>query len=94
MPATKPALVKDMKKDRLDVNRLDKKIQSIARLKDSKLEPLLMIEDVATLCSVHDKTIQLWVKQGKIPAIRVGRSVRFIWDDVVKAMKKNHTIKP
>lgn len=37
----------------------------------------LTVRDVATLLSVSEKTIYRWVKNGKVPAYRIGEQLRF-----------------
>lgn len=42
------------------------------------MERLATISDLALRFSVHPETVRQWVRQGKIPALRVGRGcIRF-----------------
>ena len=46
--------------------------------------PLLKRGEVARLLRVHEKTIELWVRQGRLPVVRPGPgTVRFRVEDVL-----------
>ena len=42
-----------------------------------EFEPLVDADEVADLLGLYPKTVQLMARQGKIPAIRVGKFWRF-----------------
>lgn len=41
------------------------------------IENLLTAKDVAQKLNIHPKTVYEWVKLNRIPAVRIGRIVRF-----------------
>jgi len=41
------------------------------------MPPLQTVIDLATILGVKPSTIYTWVRQGKIPHIRIGRLIRF-----------------
>lgn len=45
---------------------------------------LLTVRDVAHLLGVHEKTVYAWVARRQLPSIRMGRSVRFSLDDILR----------
>jgi excisionase family DNA binding protein len=47
---------------------------------------LMRKADVAELCSVSPRTIDQWVKEKKIPFVKIGRNVRFRWRAVEAAI--------
>ena len=49
---------------------------------------LLTKQELATLCSVHLRTVDSWIFQRKIPFLKVGRAVRFDRRAVEKALSK------
>ena len=49
------------------------------------MRELLTVNELAALLKVHPKTVRAWVKQGKIPVIKMpGRGVRFDQDKIEK----------
>lgn len=40
-------------------------------------EPLLNAMDAASFLGIHENTLLLWARRGKVPAIRLGRKVAF-----------------
>lgn len=49
------------------------------------------IIDRAELCkrlSITEPTVIRWEKKGKIPCFHVGKSVRYKWEEVIKALEK------
>jgi excisionase family DNA binding protein len=44
--------------------------------------------DVSRLAQVSIRTVDLWMREKKIPFIKVGRSVRFRWTAVEAALLK------
>jgi excisionase family DNA binding protein len=49
---------------------------------------LLTKQELADLCNVCLRTIDLWLAQRKVPCIKLGRSVRFDRRAVEKALAK------
>lgn len=45
---------------------------------------LLTPKDVAELLQISVRTLERWVAEGKLPAIRLGRLIRFDPDDIRK----------
>jgi excisionase family DNA binding protein len=49
---------------------------------------LLTPQEVADLFSVSKRTVQLWIKSGKLPVLRIGRTVRIKRDDLLAMTQK------
>lgn len=49
---------------------------------------LLTRKQLAEALQVNPQTIYRWVKDGIIPQIKVGKSNRYILDDVIQSLKK------
>jgi excisionase family DNA binding protein len=47
---------------------------------------LMRKAEVAELCSVSPRTIDQWMKEKKIPFVKIGRNVRFRWRAVEEAI--------
>jgi excisionase family DNA binding protein len=56
-------------------------------MKEVDEKPLLTLEQVAIKLNTSYPTVRLWEKQGKIPSIRIGRTVRFS-PDVIESLSK------
>ncbi len=50
---------------------------------------LLSIEEMCKLFKVSRVTINTWMKQGKIPFIKMSRRVYFVFEDVMNAIPNN-----
>ena len=50
--------------------------------------PLWTREDVSRNCQVSVRTVAAWVADRRIPAIKLGRAVRFRPDAVMRALQK------
>ncbi len=50
---------------------------------------LLSYAEVARRMGVSIHTVRGWVYQRKIPFLKAGKSVRFIWADVLQWLQKN-----
>lgn len=64
--------------------------------KNSKQEPeteLLTRNEVAKMLQISLVTLNEWIKQGKIPALRIGTRVRFKKADVLNSLKEIQTLK-
>ena len=62
----------------------------------SKQEPetvLLTRNEVAKLLGISLVTLTEWIKQGKIPALRIGTRVRFKKDEVLNSLKEIKSLK-
>jgi excisionase family DNA binding protein len=55
---------------------------------------LLTTEDIAQYLGYHIETIRLYVRQGKLPAIKVGREYRIRREDFEKFLEERKIIKP
>lgn len=51
---------------------------------------MLSVKDVSEKLGVHEKTVYLWAKQGKIKAIRFGKLYK-ITEEEVEYIKQNGT---
>ena len=58
------------------------------------MSKMLMLKEVADYCGVHPATVKRWVKSGKLPAFRVGRSLKVNSDDLHKHINQGAAIKP
>ena len=45
-------------------------------------KPLLTAREVARLLRLHEKTVRRMIREGRLPCLRIGRSVRFVVDDI------------
>ena len=54
-------------------------------------ESMLTTDQLAKVLGVHIVTVQRMVKQGRIPAIRVGSDYRFDMNKVLEALAVNPT---
>lgn len=63
----------------------DNKIE--ARVKGD--DRLLGYQEIAQRMGVSIHTVRGWVYQRKIPYLKAGKSVRFIWADVLLWLQKN-----
>jgi excisionase family DNA binding protein len=52
----------------------------------SSIGSLLRKADIAKRCNVSTRTVDSWLHSRKIPAIKVGRTVRFRWNAVEAAL--------
>jgi excisionase family DNA binding protein len=50
-------------------------------------ERLLSAREVGERLGIKPRTVSLWVRQGRLPAYRVGRYLRFDWDEVTRALE-------
>lgn len=57
--------------------------------KTKMLDELIRPDQLAKTLGVAQGTIYLWVKQGKIPHFKLGKSVRFDPADIKKWLKEN-----
>lgn len=51
-------------------------------------DDLLRKPELSRFLTVSDRTIENWVRQGRIPAIKVGRTILFNRSEVMKALSR------
>jgi excisionase family DNA binding protein len=49
-------------------------------------ERWLNTSDIAGRLGIRPRTAALWARQGRLPAYRLGRYLRFKWDEVERAL--------
>ena len=59
-------------------------MRTISELKNDLLSP----QDVCDILKIKMQTLYNWIYQERIPAIKMGRSVRFRRNDIEKFVKK------
>jgi excisionase family DNA binding protein len=52
---------------------------------------LLTPQDVADLFGVSKRTVQLWIKKGELPVIKIGRTVRIKRDELLTLPRREKT---
>lgn len=52
----------------------------------SSIGSLLRKADIAKRCNVSTRTVDYWLQNRTIPAIKIGRSIRFRWNAVEAAL--------
>jgi excisionase family DNA binding protein len=50
---------------------------------DTSVEGLLTKFDIAERLKVAPRTVDSWMKKGKIPFLKIGKSCRYRWPDVL-----------
>ena len=55
-------------------------------------EPYINKAEVARRLGKEVRTIDNWMRQGKIPYFKIGRSVNFKWSDVDAYMQTNYRV--
>ena len=53
---------------------------------DRATDGLLDKKEVAARLRHCPRTISLWMKQGKLPYLKIGKTVRFRWPDVLEKL--------
>ncbi len=53
---------------------------------DRATDGLLNKWEVAAKLRIGKRTVDNWMRQGRLPFIRVGKTVRFRWPDVLKKL--------
>jgi excisionase family DNA binding protein len=53
---------------------------------DRATDDLLIKREVAAKLRRSVRTIDAWMREGKLPYFKVGRTVRFRWSDVLKKL--------
>ena len=59
-----------------------------AEISTDKITRLLRDRDVAELCNASIRTVIDWRNAGKLPFIRIGRSIRYRPESVAAALEK------
>lgn len=54
---------------------------------------MLSVKEVSERLGIHEKTVYIWAKQGKIKSIRMGKLYK-ITEEEVEYIKKNGTREP
>lgn len=54
-------------------------------------EALLTATELAEYLKIHVRTVRRWVREGRLPAIRMGRGLRFASDDVDEAVRRGRS---
>ena len=44
----------------------------------------LTIDETAQMLKISSRTVRRWIKQGDLPAIKIGKTVRILENDIVK----------
>lgn len=57
-------------------------------------ERWLNVNDVAARLGIKPRTASLWARQGRLPAYRVGRYLRFRWEEIESAMAAKCRVQP
>lgn len=57
-------------------------------------ERWLNVNDVAVRLGIKPRTAALWARQGRLPAYRVGRYLRFRWEEIESAMAATCRVQP
>jgi excisionase family DNA binding protein len=53
---------------------------------DRASEGLLRKKETAQKLAVSKRTLDAWMKKGRVPFIKLGKSVRFRWSDVLEKL--------
>ena len=61
--------------------------QFVKQRSDSSVS-LLRKSDIARICNISLRTVDQWIAERKIPALKIGRTVRFRWPAVEAALVK------
>ena len=64
-------------------------MKKIAPLPPNFTERLLTTKEIAPRLFIQPRTAALWVRQGRLPAYRIGRKLAFKWEQVERALPKN-----
>lgn len=48
---------------------------------------LLTVKELARRLATHENQLYKLVRSGKIPALKMGRALRFQWDEVINALR-------
>jgi len=48
---------------------------------------LLTVRELADICRVHESTVRTWIRDGAVPYVRIGGSIRFDPDVIAGLVK-------
>jgi excisionase family DNA binding protein len=54
---------------------------------DAAIDRLLNKRGIATKLGISERTVAEWMKHKRLPYIKIGKSVRFHWPDVLKRLR-------
>jgi len=54
------------------------------------MNPLIDKKELAKRLQVTPRTIETWMKEKRLPYMKMNRSVRFDWNDVLESLKRNY----
>lgn len=54
---------------------------------DGASDGLLNKRGIAVKCGISKRTVDQWMKKGRLPFIKIGKSVRFHWPDVLAKLQ-------
>lgn len=55
---------------------------------EQKLDKLLKFDDIRTLLNIPTSTLRYYIAIDLIPSVKIGRHRRFVYDDVMRAVRK------
>jgi excisionase family DNA binding protein len=55
---------------------------------EEKLNKLLTVKEAADFLQITENTIYLWARNGKLPCIRFGSSIRFDPEELKKGVRR------
>ena len=58
------------------------------------MQKLLTVPEVADELQVKPSTIYTWVRQGQIPHVRIGRLIRFSFEQIEKFLHRDDRAEP
>ena len=56
---------------------------------DGASDGLLDKRGLAVRLDISKRTVDAWMKQKRLPFIKIGKSVRFYWPDVLERLRKH-----
>jgi hypothetical protein len=48
--------------------------------------------DIAARLQKSTRTVEVWTRQGKIPCLKIGRSILYSWPDVERSLRENYMV--
>jgi len=55
----------------------------------ASLDEIIEKPETAQRLKISTRTLDLWMRDGKVPFLKIGKSVRFRWADVVAHLQQN-----
>lgn len=65
----------------------------LASVEAGQQDEVITREEVARRCHVCPSTVKNWELAGLVPHIVLGRSVRYLWPDVVSALRRRQRMR-